>query len=113
MKNQPYQCGIDAAIDVIEGKWKVHVLWALHDATRRFGELKRLLPGISEKVLTQQLRELETDGIVHREVYEGVPLRVEYSLTEYGQALDTALGPLNAWGKIRIARLNEADAQAA
>ncbi|MCC3768999.1 helix-turn-helix domain-containing protein [Streptomyces sp. UNOC14_S4] len=113
MKNQPYQCGIDAAIDVIEGKWKVLILWALHDATRRFGELRRLLPGISEKVLTQQLRELETDDIVHREVYEGVPLRVEYSLTEHGQALNTALAPLSAWGKVRLARLGEADAPAA
>ncbi len=112
-QQQPYQCGLDAAIDVVDGKWKVLILWALHDATRRFGETRRLLPGISEKVLTQQLRELEADGIVHREVYDQVPPRVEYSLTGHGQRLNTALAPLGEWGKERIAMLCEDDAPAA
>ncbi|PSJ29891.1 transcriptional regulator [Streptosporangium nondiastaticum] len=107
---RPYQCGIDAAIDVIDGKWKVLVLWALDSGARRFGETKRLLPGISEKVLAQQLREMEADGIVHREVYDQVPPKVEYSLTERGRALNAALAPLNAWGKERIALL-EAEAE--
>ncbi|MEH6375581.1 helix-turn-helix domain-containing protein [Streptomyces sp. KLMMK] len=105
MKQLPYQCGIDAAIDVVDGKWKVLILWALDERARRFGETKRLLPGISEKVLAQQLRELEADGIVHREVYDQVPPKVEYSLTEQGRSLNAALAPLGTWGKERLARL--------
>ncbi|MGW2557675.1 winged helix-turn-helix transcriptional regulator [Streptomyces sp. NPDC001514] len=94
-----YTCGLDAAVDVVGGKWKPMILWALHDGTHRFGELKRRVPGVSEKMLIQQLRELEADGIVHREVYREVPPRVEYSLTELGQALNTALLPLGQWGE--------------
>ncbi|NSL43377.1 helix-turn-helix domain-containing protein [Streptomyces sp. 8P21H-1] len=96
----PYSCGLDAAVDVVGGKWKPLILWALHDAgTLRFGELRRNVPGVSEKVLSQQVRELEADGVVHREVYGEVPPRVEYSLTELGQALNTALLPLGEWGE--------------
>ncbi|MGK5639203.1 winged helix-turn-helix transcriptional regulator [Streptomyces sp. URMC 126] len=87
---------------VIEGKWKVLVLWELRDGPRRFGALRRSLPGVSEKVLTQQLRELETDGIVHRRVHETVPPKVEYSLTEDGRDLNAALAPLGAWGARRV-----------
>jgi DNA-binding HxlR family transcriptional regulator len=97
-QKRPYSCGIDAAIDVVGGKWKVLILWALHDGYQRFGELRRLIPGISEKVLIQQLRELEADEIVHREVYREVPPRVEYSLTDFGVSLNEALGPLGDWG---------------
>ncbi|ASR34432.1 HxlR family transcriptional regulator [Prauserella marina] len=97
-KARPYACGIDAAIDVIGGKWKVLILWALHDGAKRFGELRRLVLGVTEKMLIQQLRELETDGIVHREVYHQVPPRVEYSLTELGISLNDALEPLGNWG---------------
>ncbi|MCQ8769023.1 winged helix-turn-helix transcriptional regulator [Streptomyces telluris] len=113
MKQLPYQCGIDAAIDVVDGKWKVLILWALDERARRFGETRRLLPGISEKVLAQQLRELEADGIVHREVYDQVPPKVEYSLTEQGRSLNAALAPLGAWGKERLARLAAEEAPAA
>lgn len=95
-----YSCGLDAAVDVVGGKWKPLILWALHDGTHRFGELKRHVAGVSEKMLIQQLRELEADGIVHREVYREVPPRVDYSLTELGQALNTALLPLGEWGDI-------------
>lgn len=91
-------CGIAAAMSVIDGKWKVSVLWELEQCPRRFGELRRLVPGVSEKVLAAQLRELETDGIVHREVYEEVPPRVEYSLTPLGHELNGALEALGAWG---------------
>lgn len=98
VQKRPYSCGIDAAIDVVGGKWKVLILWALHDGQRRFGELRRLLPGVSEKVLIQQLRELEADQIVHREVYRQVPPKVEYSLTDLGDSLNAALRPLGAWG---------------
>ena len=102
----PYFCGIDAAMDVVGGKWKSLILWELHEkGVRRFGELKRGLPGISEKMLIQQLRELAEDGIVHREVYREVPPRVEYSLTEHGVTLNVALIPLMQWGSQRIERI--------
>ncbi|MFD0267919.1 winged helix-turn-helix transcriptional regulator [Streptomyces sp. NPDC127106] len=91
-------CGVAAAMSVIDGKWKVSLLWELDQRPRRFGELRRLVPGVSEKVLAAQLRELETDGLVHREAYDEVPPRVEYSLTPLGHALNTALEPLGAWG---------------
>lgn len=105
-RSGPYFCGIDAAMDVVGGKWKALILWELetHDV-RRFGELRRGLPGVSEKMLIQQLRELEEDGIVSREVYREVPPRVEYRLTELGAALNRALEPLGAWGRDRIDRI--------
>lgn len=102
----PYICGLDAAMDVLAGKWKSLILWELdHHGTRRFGELRRGLPGVSEKMLIQQLREMEADGLVHREVYREVPPRVEYSLTEDGKALNAALSPLGDWGSARIQRI--------
>ncbi|TDC99883.1 transcriptional regulator [Nonomuraea deserti] len=97
-----YVCGIDAAMDVIGGKWKVLILWALHERPHRFGELRRELPGVTEKVLTAQLRELELDGMLIREVHAEVPPRVEYSLTPLGVSLNEALAPLGAWGRENI-----------
>ncbi|MET7358806.1 helix-turn-helix domain-containing protein [Streptomyces sp. NPDC005562] len=95
-------CGIDSAMEVIGGKWKVLILWALHEyPCRRFGELRRLLPGITEKVLASHLREMETDGVVCRVSYDEVPPRVEYSLTGDGLRLNEALQPLAAWGRER------------
>jgi DNA-binding HxlR family transcriptional regulator len=99
MSNKVYECGLDAAIDVVGGKWKPMVLWALATCPRRFGALRRELPGVSEKVPTQQLRELERDGIVHRAVHEQVPPKVEYSLTPLGVTLERALAPLGEWGE--------------
>ncbi|MER0444149.1 helix-turn-helix domain-containing protein [Streptomyces sp. Edi4] len=105
----PYICGIDAALDVVSGKWKGLILWELDtQGVRRFAQLRRALPGVSEKMLTQHLRELEEDGLVHREVYAEVPPRVEYSLTEHGHTLNQALGPLGAWGTERIRREHSA-----
>lgn len=98
----PYTCGLDAAADVIGGKWKPRILWALHHGPMRFGELRREIAGVTEKMLIQQLRELESRDIVHREVYRQVPPRVEYSLTELGQSLNVALVPLDAWGAEHI-----------
>ncbi|WP_330172112.1 helix-turn-helix transcriptional regulator [Streptomyces sp. NBC_01498] len=101
----PYICGIDAALDVVSGKWKGLILWELDTwRVRRFAELRRGLPGVSEKMLTQHLRELEEDGLVNRKVYAEVPPRVEYSLTEHGRTLNQALAPLGAWGSERIRR---------
>ncbi|MFF3706372.1 winged helix-turn-helix transcriptional regulator [Streptomyces phaeochromogenes] len=102
----PYFCGIDAAMDVVTGKWKSLILWELdHYGVRRFAELRRGLPGVSEKMLIQHLREMEEDGLVHREVYREVPPKVEYSLTEHGVSLNAALASLGAWGTERIRRI--------
>ncbi|MFD7342636.1 winged helix-turn-helix transcriptional regulator [Streptomyces violascens] len=101
----PYICGIDAALDVVSGKWKGLILWELDaHGIRRFAQLRRGMPGVSEKMLTQHLREMEEDGLVHRTVYAEVPARVEYSLTEHGRTLNRALGPLGDWGVERIRR---------
>jgi DNA-binding HxlR family transcriptional regulator len=102
----PYICGIDAAMDVVSGKWKSLILWELDNyGTRRFGALRRGLPGVSEKMLIQHLREMEEDGLIHREVYREVPPRVEYSLTAHGRSLNEALRPLGEWGRGRCDRL--------
>ncbi|NEC03455.1 winged helix-turn-helix transcriptional regulator [Streptomyces anulatus] len=103
-----FVCGIDAAMDVIGGKWKVLILWALNERTCRFGELRRAVTGVTEKVLSSHLKELEDDGIVHREVYAEVPPRVEYSLTPLGLSLNAALEPLGLWGREHIYRGAEA-----
>ena len=105
MPEKTYECGLEAAVDVVGGKWKPMVLWALSTGPRRFGALRRELPGVSEKVLTQQLRELEHDGIVHREVHAQVPPKVEYSLTDLGVSLDRALAPLGEWGERHLAHI--------
>ncbi|MGW6625439.1 winged helix-turn-helix transcriptional regulator [Nocardia sp. NPDC055002] len=97
-RERPYSCGIDAALDVVGGKWKALILWALSTGTQRFGDLKRLVPGVTEKMLIQQLRELEHDGIIARQVYAQVPPKVEYSLTDRGVSLNAALVTLGAWG---------------
>jgi DNA-binding HxlR family transcriptional regulator len=102
----PYICGIDAAMDVVSGKWKSLILWELNNhGIRRFGELRSGLPGVSEKMLIQQLREMEEDGLIHREVFREVPPKVEYSLTEHGRTLNEALAPLGDWGSERVKRL--------
>lgn len=93
-----YGCGLEAALDVVGGKWKVLILWHLRPEKRRFGELKRLVRGVSEKVLIQQLRDMELDGVIHREVYQEIPPRVEYSLTPFGFSVTEALAPLCRWG---------------
>ncbi|MEJ9148907.1 winged helix-turn-helix transcriptional regulator, partial [Bacillus thuringiensis] len=82
-----YSCPVEAMVEVIGGKWKGVILYHLLDGTKRFNELKRLKPNITQRMLTLQLRELEADGIIHREVYREVPPKVEYSLTELGESL--------------------------
>ncbi|MEU6428576.1 helix-turn-helix domain-containing protein [Microbispora sp. NPDC046973] len=98
-------CGVTAAIAVIDGKWKTILLWLLESAPRRPGELVRRLPGLTEKVLTQTLREMEADGLVHREVHDGRPLKTVYSLTDFGRELSEALAPLSDWGHRRLEKL--------
>ncbi|MFF3172437.1 winged helix-turn-helix transcriptional regulator [Streptomyces sp. NPDC057900] len=101
----PSVCGVTAAIAVIDGKWKTALLWLLESGPCRPGELRRQLPGLSEKVLTQALREMADDGLVHREVYDELPLRTEYSLTPFGRELSETLAPLSDWGHRRLDRL--------
>lgn len=98
MAEKPYNCGIGPAFEVIGGKWKAVILWELNNQTRRFGELKRLVVGISEKMLIQQLRELEEDGLISRKMFNEIPPRVEYSTTSLGDSLNIALAPLADWG---------------
>lgn len=100
-----YMCGLDAAVDVVGGKWKSLILWALHERPHRFGELRREMHGITEKVLIQQLRELERDGIVDRAVHDQVPPKVVYSLTDLGESLNRALEPLGDWGEAHLAHI--------
>ena len=100
-----YTCGLDAAIAVMGGKWKGLILFALHEGPVRFGELRRAVPGISERMLIHQLREMEASGLVHREVYHQVPPKVEYSLTDFGRSLNTAIGPLGEWGEEHMERI--------
>lgn len=111
MPGPMFMCGLDAAVSVVGGKWKPLILWALSDQPRRFAALRRELDGISEKVLIQQLRELERDGVVHREVHEQVPPKVVYSLTATGAALDRALAPLGEWGESHMEQIVATRAQ--
>ena len=101
-KNNPdnrIKCNIEVAMGAIEGKWKVLILWYLKDEKKRFNELQKSIYGITQKMLIQKLRDLEKDGIVHREVYPVVPPKVEYSLTEYGKTLKPILKQLYFWGE--------------
>jgi DNA-binding HxlR family transcriptional regulator len=96
---ETYHCAMDVAMSYIGGKWKTVVLWYLRNKTMRFGELKKHIPQITEKMLSIQLKALEEDGIIQREVYAEVPLRVEYSLTEFGKTLIPLLEAISKWGR--------------
>ncbi|MDM5221005.1 helix-turn-helix domain-containing protein [Peribacillus sp. NJ11] len=98
-EEQEEVCSLTLTQNVIAGRWKIVILWYLSRRTRRFNELQRLLPGISKGILTRQLRELEEDGMVHREVYKEVPPKVEYSLTPQGKSFIPALDIMGEWGK--------------
>lgn len=99
MEDKKYNCFFQLATDIIGGKWKSMVLWALKKDVKRNGELMRLIPEISQKMLTQQLRELEDVGIVERIVYPEIPPKVEYRLTLSGKKLIPILENLHDWGK--------------
>lgn len=94
-----YHCALDITMDYIGGKWKSVVLWYLMKERKRFSDLKKAIPDITEKMLSIQLRKLEKDGLVHREVFAEVPLRVEYSLTREGESLINILSAIAAWGR--------------
>jgi len=99
---EKYNIPVEATLEVIGGKWKVVILCLLTKGPKRTSELKRAMPTITQKMLTQQLRELETDQIITRNVYEQVPPRVEYGLTEYGKTLTRVLDVICEWGERHI-----------
>ena len=92
-------CPVETTLTLIGDKWKVLILRDLMNETLRFGELKRSIGTVSQKVLTSQLRDLERDGLVHREVYAEVPPRVEYSLTDTGRSLEPVIDSMRIWGE--------------
>jgi len=94
-----FHCAMDTTMKYIGGKWKTVVLWYLKNKTYRFGELNNQIPDITEKMLSLQLKALEKDGLVKREVFPEVPLRVEYSLTEFGKTLIPILNEIAKWGR--------------
>lgn len=114
IQNGDYHCEKELTLSVISGKWKVVILWHLGvEGPHRFRDLQRLFPKISHKMLTNQLRELMEDGIVHREVYPEVPPRVEYSLTELGMTLLPIVEMMYEWGKKRLELLKGEEYEAA
>ena len=95
-----FQCPVDAGLALMAGKWKPRLLWKLYRYhTIRFGQLKRMLPDITDKMLTQQLRELEADGLITRRVYPVVPPKVEYTLSAFGKTLAPVIAAIATWGK--------------
>jgi DNA-binding HxlR family transcriptional regulator len=105
MKTRAPECGLEAVVALVGAKWKLLILYYLTAEPRRFGELKRLVGGISEKMLIQQLREMVADEIVTREDFKTIPPRVEYAVTEFGRGLGEALKPLNEWGEANKQRV--------
>jgi DNA-binding HxlR family transcriptional regulator len=98
-KGQEGLCPVTYTQNLVAGRWKIIILWQLSKQTKRFNELQRLLPGISKSILTRQLRELEEERMVHREVYKEVPPKVEYSLTPKGKSFIPVLNIMGEWGK--------------
>lgn len=92
-------CPVEVTLSIIGGKWKPLIVWYLLSGTKRFGELRRLVPGATQQMLTMQLRELEQAEVLHRHVYAQVPPKVEYSLTELGRSLEPVILQLAAWGE--------------
>jgi DNA-binding HxlR family transcriptional regulator len=98
------ECPVRAALDVIRGRWKPSLLFELHQGTKRYSQLQAAIPGASAQALTTQLRQLEADGIIARAVHAEVPVRVEYSLTQFGATLSDVMERLDAWGVAYLRR---------
>ncbi|OSQ46848.1 winged helix-turn-helix transcriptional regulator [Thalassospira alkalitolerans] len=102
LPNRSPGCPVEGTLGVIGGKWKGVVLYHLLDGKKRFNELRRLMPGVTQRMVTRQLREMEADGLIHRQVYAEVPPRVEYSLTTKGETLRPIILALKDWGEIHV-----------
>lgn len=100
-------CPVEVTLSVIGGKWKGVVLYHLQNKPLRFNELRRLIPDVTQRILTLQLRELEEDGVIHREVYPVVPPKVEYSLTPFGATLSPIILAMRQWGKVHQEDIRE------
>lgn len=98
MQDTVQKCPVEWTLGVVGGKWKCVILWHLRGQVRRFGELHKLIPGATQKVLTNQLRQLEREGLIQRKVYAQVPPKVEYSITPYGLTLSPLLESMCKWG---------------
>ncbi len=101
-----FGCPVEACLETIGGKWKGVILYHLLGGTKRFNELMRLVPAVTQRMLTRQLREMETAQIIERKVYPEVPPRVEYSLTEFGCTLEPVLETLRDWGILYLEHLS-------
>lgn len=99
LNGQEFHCAMDVTMNYIGGKWKTVVLWYLRKDKKRFSELRRLIPNITEKMLSLQLKDLENDGIVNRKLYAEVPPKVEYFLTDFGKSLIPMLEEIARWGR--------------
>ena len=109
-KTDLFHCPVEAVLSLISGKYKCIILWHLMEGTQRYSELRRFVPQATPKMLTQQLRELEADGIVVRKVYPVVPPKTEYSLTDYGRTLSPIVQAMCDWGKKYMSdRIEKAD----
>ena len=95
-------CAVEATLSLIDGKWKGVILFHLLDGTLRFNEIRRRVPGVTQRMLTMQLREMEADGLIRREVYPQVPPKVEYSLSPRGRTLEPVLVALKSWGDANL-----------
>ena len=98
-KGKKFNNSVELSLDIIGGKWKMPIIWRLKDGSKRYGELRRSLPKVTHKMLTQQLRELEQDEIIKRKVYAEVPPKVEYSLTLLGESIIPVIDLLREWGE--------------
>jgi len=111
MRHERYDCNfgcpVEASLEVIGGKWKGVILYHLLGGTKRFNELRRLMPKVTQRMLTRQLRELEDDQILTRKVYAEVPPKVEYALTEFGRSLEPLLKMLQQWGNQYLDKITE------
>lgn len=103
-----HDCKVETALEILVGKWKPVILFQLFtNGTMRFSELQKALPNITKKMLTSQLRELEYHDIVHRKIFQQIPPKVEYSITEYGRGMTPLMKAMNEWGILHVAHLNE------
>lgn len=93
-----FSCPVEVSMEILSGKWKCLMLWHLHEGTKRYKELEKIVPGVSQKMLSQQLKELERDGLINKRIYAEVPPRVEYSLTDLGRSAFPILQMMHRWG---------------